>query len=52
MHPDKKQVIPVMPEALNNTDGTQEQDYQYNSAKRFIERLKHTHPHLRLATMW
>jgi len=26
MHPDKKQVIPVMPEAIRNEDGTKKQD--------------------------
>lgn len=44
MHPDKKQVLPVMPEAISNTDGTQKQDCESNAAKRFIENLKKAYP--------
>jgi hypothetical protein len=36
-HPDKKQVIPVMPEVVHNTDGSRKQDCEYNAPKRFIE---------------
>lgn len=44
MHPDKKQVLPVMPEAIQNTDGSKKQDCESKAAKRFIENLKNTHP--------
>ena len=44
MHPDKKQVIPVMPEVIQNTDGSKKQDCETNAAKRFIDRLRATHP--------
>jgi len=44
MHPDKKQVVPVMPEAIKNTDGTKKQDCESKAAKRFIENLKKAHP--------
>lgn len=44
MHPDKRQVIPVMPEAIRNEDGTKKQDCEHNAAKRFITRLKQAHP--------
>jgi len=44
MHPDKKQVLPVMPEAIQNSDGTKKQDCESKAAKRFIENLKKTHP--------
>lgn len=46
MHPDKKQIIPVMPEAIANTDGNKKQDCEINAAKRFIEQLKKDHPRL------
>ena len=46
MHPDKWQVIPVMPEAIANTDGTLKQDCEINAAKRFIKQLKADHPRL------
>jgi len=44
MHPDKKQVLPVMPEAIKNSDGSKKQDCESKAAKRFIEQLKSTHP--------
>ena len=44
MHPDKKQVLPVMPEAIQNKDGTEKQDCEINAAKRFIANLKEAHP--------
>ncbi len=47
MHPDKKQVLPVMPEAIQNTDGIGKQDCESKAAKRFIERLKQDHPRQR-----
>jgi hypothetical protein len=43
MHPDKKQVIPVMPEAIKNKDGTKKQDCELNDAKRFIANLSTAH---------
>jgi len=44
MHPDKKQVLPVMPEAISNTDGSEKQDCESKAAKRFISNLKKAHP--------
>jgi len=44
MHPDKKQVLPVMPEATQNIDGTKKQDCESKAAKRFVEALKKAHP--------
>jgi hypothetical protein len=44
MHPDKKQVVPVMPEAIQNADGTKKQDCESKAAKRFVEGLKKNHP--------
>lgn len=44
MHPDQKQVLPVMPEAIRNTDGTKKQDCESNAAKRFINNLRKAHP--------
>jgi hypothetical protein len=46
VHPDCKQVIPVMPEPIENTDGKTKQDCEINAAKRFIPRLRETHPKL------
>jgi hypothetical protein len=44
MHPDRKQVLPVMPEAIKNMDGTKKQDCETNAAKRFIKNLHLAHP--------
>ncbi|WP_198262540.1 hypothetical protein [sulfur-oxidizing endosymbiont of Gigantopelta aegis] len=49
MHPDKKQVLPVMPEAIQNTDGTKKQDCESNAAKRFIANLK---KHIQDKDLW
>lgn len=46
MHPDKRQVIPTMPEPIANTDGTDKQDCEINAAKRYIQKLKADHPRL------
>ena len=44
MHPDKKQVLPVMPEAIKNGDGANKQDCELNASKRFIAKLRAAHP--------
>ena len=46
MHPNYRQVIPTMPEAILNTDGNDKQDCEINAAKRYIEKLKTDHPRL------
>lgn len=48
MHPDKKQVIPLMPEEIRNTDGSKKQDCEVNAGKRLIKSLKKDHPRLGL----
>ncbi|WP_198263232.1 hypothetical protein [sulfur-oxidizing endosymbiont of Gigantopelta aegis] len=52
MHPDKKQVLPVMPEAIQNTDGTKKQDCESNAAKRFIANLKKSTSKTRIYDLW
>jgi hypothetical protein len=48
MHPDMKQVIPLMPEEISNTDGTTKQDCEMNAAKRLIPQTRKDHPQLGL----
>lgn len=48
VHPDKRQVIPLMPEEIRNTDGTKKQDCEINAGKRLIENIKKDHPQLPL----
>jgi hypothetical protein len=46
MHPDMRQVIPLMPEEIRNTDGSTKQDCEMNAAKRLIPQLRKAHPQL------
>ena len=48
MHPDVRQVIPLMPEEIRNTDGNIKQDCEINAAKRMIPKIKNDHPRLGL----
>ena len=47
VHPDVREVIPLMPEALVKQDGTDKNDCERNAAKRFIAKLRQDHPHLK-----
>jgi hypothetical protein len=47
MHPDKRQVIPLMPEEIRNSDGMAKQDCEINAGKRFITHLRHDHPKMK-----
>lgn len=46
MHPDMRQVIPLMPEEIRNTDGASKQDCEMNAAKRLIPKIRKAHPQL------
>jgi hypothetical protein len=46
MHPDQRQVIPLMPELIQNEDGMQKQDCELNAAKRAMPKLRKSHPQL------
>ena len=48
IRPGIAQVIPLMPEAIKNTDGQEKQDCEQNAAKRFLQQLKKDHPRLPL----
>ncbi|MEE8304541.1 MAG: transposase [Candidatus Tectomicrobia bacterium] len=48
MHPDRREVIPLMPEPIIKQDGTEKNDCERNAAKRFISKLRQDHPHLKL----
>ena len=42
--PGIREVIPLAPEPIANTDGAQKQDCEINAAKRLIGKLRQTHP--------
>src|SRR5256712_8499502 len=46
-HPDKREVIPLMPESLIKQDGTAKNDGEGHAAQRFIAKECQDHPHLK-----
>jgi hypothetical protein len=47
IHPDMREVVPLMPEPIVKQDGTEKNDCARNAAKRFIAKLRQDHPHLK-----
>jgi hypothetical protein len=47
VHPDVREVIPLMPEPIVKHDGTDKNDCERNAAKRLITKLRQDHPHLK-----
>jgi hypothetical protein len=47
MHPDRRAVIPLRPEAIITHDGTEQNDGERHAAKRFIAKVRQDHPHLK-----
>ena len=47
IHPDFREVIPLMPEPIVKQDGTKKNDCERNATKRFIHKLRQDHPHLK-----
>jgi hypothetical protein len=41
-----KQIVPLMPEEIRNTDGTEKQDCEINAAKRLVPKIRKQHPRL------
>jgi hypothetical protein len=46
VHPDRKEVIPVMPEPILKQDGMEKNDCERNAAKRFMAKFREDHPFL------
>jgi hypothetical protein len=46
--PGIREVIPLAPEPIANSDGVQKQDCEINAAKRLIGKVRRTHPKLKL----
>jgi hypothetical protein len=47
IHPDVREVIPLMPEPIVKQDGACKNDCERNAAKRFVAKLRQDHPHLK-----
>jgi hypothetical protein len=48
IHPDKREVIPLMPEPIVKQDGTEKNDCERNAAKRFVTQFRRDHPSLQV----
>ncbi len=48
MHPDMRQVIPLAPEAIDNSDGDNKQDCEIEAGKRMIRKIQKSHPKLKI----
>lgn len=48
MHPNMRQVIPLIPEAVKNTDGTDKQDCEIKAGKRLLGKIRNSHPKLKI----
>jgi hypothetical protein len=48
IHPDRREVIPLMPEPIVKQDGAEKNDCERNAAKRFVTKFRQDHPHLKV----
>ncbi len=48
VHPDRKEVIPFIPEIISRQDGASKNDCEINASKRFLTQLHQEHPHLKI----
>jgi hypothetical protein len=46
--PGIRQVVPLAPEPIKNTDGYEKQDCEINAGKRIIKKIRKTHPKLKV----
>jgi len=46
--PGIRQVVPLAPEPVHNTDGAKKQDCETNAGKRLINKIRSTHPKLKI----
>lgn len=48
VHPDLKEVIPLIPEIVSQQDGETKNDYELNASRRFLTQFHAEHPHLEI----
>jgi len=48
VHPNFKEVIPLCPEVIRKQDGQTKMDCERNAIKRFLEKFRQDHPHLKV----
>jgi hypothetical protein len=47
-HPERKEVIPLMPEPISKQDGATKNDCEMNASRRLLLKLIEDHPHLKI----
>jgi hypothetical protein len=48
LNPHMRQVLPLAPEPVANTDGNTKQDCEINAAKRIVDKIRSVHPKLKM----
>jgi len=48
MHPDQRQVFPLAPEEVKNTDGRDKQDCEIEAGKRLVRKIRRSHVKLKI----
>jgi len=48
VHPDRKEVIPLPPEPIFKHDGDNKNDCERNACRRWLEKFRKDHPHLKI----
>ncbi|HZC03066.1 MAG TPA: hypothetical protein VE844_17420, partial [Gammaproteobacteria bacterium] len=48
IHPERREVIPLMPEPIVKQDGSEKNDCERNATKRFVTKFRQDHPHLKV----
>jgi hypothetical protein len=51
VHPDKDEVLPMMPEPIIKQDGETKNDCERNAARRFVTQFRAEHPHLQVVVV-
>jgi len=47
VHPERAEVIPLIPEIISRQDGAEKNDCEMNASRRFIVKLRQDHPHIK-----
>lgn len=48
VHPERKEVIPLIPEIISRQDGSTKNDCELNASRRLLTKLHEDHPHLKI----
>lgn len=48
VHPERKEVIPLIPEIISRQDGSRKNDCELNASRRSLSKFRQEHPHLKI----